>query len=109
METNYAERDMQDALEKLRALLPKGTAVYTILRHVSASGMTRDISVVIPRDGGSILTLDFLIERAGLGKRGPKGKGIRVTGAGMDMGFHVVYHLGRALYRDGYALDHSWL
>lgn len=109
METNYAERDRQDAMEKLRALLPKGTRVYTILRHVSASGMTRDISVVIPRDGGSILSLDYLIERAGLGKRGPKGSGIRVTGAGMDMGYHIVYRLGHALYHDGYALDHAWL
>ena len=30
-----------------------------------------------------------------------KAEAIRVGGCGMDMGFHVVYNLSRALYRDG--------
>ena len=52
--------------------------------------------------------------------------GLRVSGCGMDMGFHVVYNLGYALWPDGtpephgtrngapdsdggYALKHRWL
>lgn len=42
---------------------------------------------------------------------------IRVSGCGMDMGFHMVYNLARTLYRDfkmnggdsGYALKQRWL
>ena len=30
---------------------------------------------------------------------------IRVNGAGMDMGFKVIYDLGVALYKDGYHFE----
>jgi hypothetical protein len=47
-------------------------------------------------------------------------RAIRVGGAGMDMGFHVVYSLSRVLFRDkyegqadavdaGYSLSQAWL
>jgi hypothetical protein len=35
--------------------------------------------------------------------------GIRVGGCGMDMGFHLVYTLSRALFDDGYYVKHEWL
>jgi hypothetical protein len=34
---------------------------------------------------------------------------IRVSGCGMDMGYHLVHSLSYALYGDGYALKHEWL
>ena len=33
------------------------------------------------------------------------GSGVRVSGAGMDMGFHLVYSLGRAVWPDHNADD----
>lgn len=35
--------------------------------------------------------------------------GIKVEGAGMDMGFHLVYSLSQRLFGDGYKLSHRWL
>ena len=42
----YTEQQRQ-AIAELRILLPPGTTLYTILRHVSKSGMVRDISVIL--------------------------------------------------------------
>jgi hypothetical protein len=40
-------------------------------------------------------------------------RAIRVGGAGMDMGFHVVYSLSSVLFKDrddaGYVLSHRWI
>jgi hypothetical protein len=32
--------------------------------------------------------------------------GLKVSGAGMDMAYHVVHSLASVLYGDGYALNH---
>lgn len=125
-----------DAAAYLRKLLRPGRTVYTVLRHASRSGMMRSIDlfvIVPPRDGcpadircitGSVAAvLGYPTDRSN--------GGLRVGGCGMDMGFHVVYSLGRALWpqgfklarnqhgrngdtsgRDndgGYALNHRWL
>jgi hypothetical protein len=37
-----------------------------------------------------------------MGEKAETGEGITVDGCGMDMGFALVYNLGRALYRDGF-------
>lgn len=188
---------------KLLELLAPGDTVYTILRHVSSSGMSRRIGLVIPaprerreeipadatirsfkglsaymltgedqyvtasvsgqRLAGDELLLqyppadqggpptgpckvwrrrcDLRVHRtthvpairsiAGLaadllGATWTDDDAIRVGGAGMDMGFHLVYSLGSALWPDGtkkphgtrngepdraggYALKHQWL
>ena len=70
--------------------------------------------------------LDYLIVRAGLYKTKAREDGLVVGGAGMDMGFSIVYDLGRSLWPNGtdvphgrrngqpdsaggYALNHQWL
>ena len=90
-------------MSTLHDLLPPGTTVRTILRHVSKSGMSRDISLVIltpdgPRD---ITALAAEAMGARLSKSCPDAA-IRVGGTGMDMGYHLVYSLARALYPDGF-------
>ena len=40
---NQKKQDKIDALDYLRKLITPGTTVYTVLTHVSASGMSRDI------------------------------------------------------------------
>lgn len=119
--------DRAEACAKLRELLQPGDTVYTILRRVSRSGMMRHISCVIV-DGryGGMNDITWLVARACGDTMDRDTGGIKVGGCGMDMGFHIVYRLGRKLWPDGtdkphgtrngqpdtdggYALKHRWL
>ena len=92
-------------------VLPK---VYTLGRHVSTSGMSRDISLYVVRNNelfnityyASVALGWKLVERNG-------SRAIRVTGAGMDMGFHLTYNLSSVLYagqdRAGYVIKQRWI
>lgn len=93
-----AERD--EALAKLREWIKPGDTVQTILRHVSRSGMQREISVVINRDG-EVFNADYFVGAA-LGMRWGKHGGLVTQGCGIDMGFHIVHNLGYALFPDGF-------
>ena len=117
----------------LRELIKPGDTVYTCLRSVSGSGMSRQISVHIP-----LIELRSVTPKGGEKRKHKRVAVIRdisnyvahvidyrqndrsgalvVGGCGMDMGFHVVYSLGRSLYpakdgqRDGgYSFKHEWL
>lgn len=97
------ERERAEAINELREILRPGDTVYTILRHVSKSGMSRDISILIVRNGEH-QHLNFVAAKA-MGDRLVRSNGydaIRCGGCGMDMGFNLVYNLGRALFPDGY-------
>lgn len=99
MSTKQAERE--EARTKLRAMLPPGSTVYTILRHVSRSGMLRCVSVVIQEaDGPNDVT--WLAARALGEKINNRHDGINMSGCGMDMGFALVYNLASVLYPDGF-------
>jgi hypothetical protein len=101
--TTKAQREEQnEAIEELRKILKPGDALHTIQRHVSSSGMSRAISVVKVDKDGTIYRLDGLIARAGIFKWHRKFDGLEVGGAGMDMGFHVVYAVSRSLFPNGY-------
>ena len=126
----------EQARADLREYVKPGARVYTVLRHVSASGMSREISLFVAdvekrdgkRDGKRVPIIRDITHTAAaamadnIGKRG----GIVIGGAGMDMGFSLVYNLGRSLWPNGtkkphgtrngkpdsdggYALNHSWL
>lgn len=95
--TKQQEQEKQEAITKLRELLPPGSTVYTILRHVSRSGMSRSISLVIHTPEGP-LDIDWLVRRV-LGLTFDRNNaGLKVQGCGTDMGFHIVYELGYALW-----------
>lgn len=94
-------QEQSDALDKLREFCPPGTTVYTVLRHVSRSGMTRHIDAYVMTDGDP-QWLSGYIARAGLYRRVSGGDSLVVGGTGMDMGFAVVYDLSRTLYPDGF-------
>lgn len=93
-----AERD--EAIAQLRGLLPPGSTVHTVLRHVSRSGMSRSISPVISWDDVPS-DVSWLVARA-LGEKVDRYGGITLGGGGMDMGFALVYNLSSALYPDGF-------
>jgi len=120
MATSKAQRT--EALARLHEILKPGDTVHTILRHVSRSGMMREISVIGPNNED----ITWHVMHVGGYRRSDKTGGLRVSGCGMDMGFHVVYNLGCAMWPDGtpdphgtrngdpdsdggYALKHRWL
>lgn len=95
------QAEMTEWREKLARMLKPGDTVYTILRHVSRSGMSRRIGVAFGRNG------DFRdwdgVVAAALGERWDRDKGgVIVGGCGMDMGFHLVYNLGAVLWPNGF-------
>ena len=93
------------ALESLAALLPVGATVYTLLRHKSASGELRAVSVFIAQ-GGKVVCLDPVVARA-LDYRQHSGGGLVVRGSGFSAGFEIVYNLGESIWPNGTPEPHG--
>jgi hypothetical protein len=93
------------ARDKLHELLKPGDVVTTVLFHVSASGMSRDIGVIIARED-RVIDITWQVAQA-LDYPLAKKQGLRVSGCGMDMGFHIVYALGSTLWPDGTKEPHG--
>jgi len=91
-------------LADLRRLCPVGSTVYAVLRHTSASGMRRCISLFAIADGEP-RQLDYLIHKVKGTKIHRDHGGLIADGCGMDMGFHLVCGLGRTLYPDGFGIE----
>lgn len=120
----HNEACQREARLTLEAILPKGSTVYTCLRHVSASGMTRWISVFVGAgkeirnitwEVGHLLGSSKLTEKNGC-------RALKVEGCGMDMGYHLIHNLSYELHgypkdykadndrdRAGYTFRHQWL
>lgn len=94
------EAEKQEALVHLRDMIKPGDTLYTILRHVSASGMSRSISVVLMKDGQPY-QLDYWISKTGESIDQRNG-GVKRGGCGMNMGFDLVYSLSHRLFPEGY-------
>ena len=103
------DKERLEAIEQLKQWIKPGDTVYTVLDHVSWSGMTRHIRVVVPmvegKNGNS--TVDFIHPNYSVAKacgyrQAKRGDGLVVGGCGMDMGFSVVYDLSHVLYGEGY-------
>lgn len=90
----------------LRETLRPKQVVYTILRTVSASGMSRTLSVVTVGHDGQIHNITGSVAIA-LGERTNDKGNLRVNGCGFDAGFDVVYRLGRTLWPDGTPEPHG--
>jgi hypothetical protein len=90
----------KEAFTELRKIVRPGDTLYTVLRSVSRSGMSRSISV-FKIDAKGPHRLDGLLAAALGYKFDCDNGGVKVGGAGMDMGFAVVYNLSAALYGHG--------
>lgn len=115
----YVEGTRRDLLDWTRP----GTRVYTILRKVSASGMSRRLTVHAVRSGA----IADITHAAHVLTNYPLRDGhLVIGGCGFDAGHAVVYSLGQALWprgtpephstrngepdrSGGYALKHEWL
>lgn len=107
------QREAKEFLLNVFAKQERPTA-YTILKSVSASYMSRTMKVITYHEG-QVLDITWWVGKLGIGTLTEKHgqRVIRVSGCGMDMGFHVVYSLSIALYglgeRGGYRIHQEWL
>lgn len=116
-----ADKPTQDDINRLKAWIAANNyTVYTVMRSVARSGMSREISVVIPVvvgcDGGipqvrqfvhPSYTIAGLLGRSYSEKNGHNS--VVCHGCGMDMGFDLVYNLSSVLYGDGYKIHQEWI
>lgn len=121
MPTKAQLQERDEARARLRELLEQSPKrgngrplIYTVLRHVSQSGMSRDISLKLVDENGVLRDITYTAALA-LGEKVKDRHGawvIRVGGCGMDMGFHLVYSLSSVLFADrdraGYVIDQTW-
>jgi hypothetical protein len=109
------EQEQESARERLREMMEGDDrpVIGTILRHCSASGMSRDISLYYKDTNITYLAGVAMGDNV----RSSNGfNAIRVQGCGMDMGFHLVYGLSITLFcpdkydhASAYKLNQRWL
>ena len=106
-------QEIAEAIQVLKYFGCKdGATIYTTVRSVAKSGMSRAISCFIiatEADGSNyIQVIDYFVGIA-LGLKHHKDGGLIVRGCGMDMGYKMVYDLSSVMLSDGYALKQRWL
>jgi hypothetical protein len=99
--------EREEIKQQLKRDLKNCDTLYTLVDHVSQSGMTRDIRVFMIKDNKP-LNISYKVAKV-LKRRQGKNTGVRVQGCGMDMGFEIVYNLSRCLFKDGYKINQRWL
>lgn len=116
---NDKQSSKEEARRQLLGMIKPGDTIYTILRHVSRSGMTRVIDLVLMPKRGTEETgpISIATQAAEVtGNRLDRDRwGVKIGGCGMDMGFALVYNLSYQLFKDGFicvgegcpANDHS--
>lgn len=108
--TKASKEDIDMARARLQRYLPvrtqamrdahQWTIVYQLVRHVSKSGMSRDISTYVIDSSyidapPQLVCLDWAI---GTLVGGLRREGVRISGCGMDMGFALLDHAVHAAY-----------
>lgn len=108
--TKQQQADRAQSIAFLRSILKPGDTIYTSLAHVSRSGMSRKIKAFVMTDNGYGKTeptnVSWHVARV-FGDRPQDHYGARVVkmdGCGTDMGFELVYTLGRYLFPEGFAV-----
>jgi len=102
----YTKEQAEASRERLLSILKPGDTVYTILKHVSRSGMSRDICPIAIVNG-ELVHLGYSVA-ALVGWRCDD-QDVKIDGCGMDVGFELVYTLAAALFGDGYKLKQRWI
>jgi hypothetical protein len=120
-----------EALAYLRKVLKPGMTVYTTLRSVARSGMSRRLDVQAVIDG-KIEWLTGRVAALGIGsytlEDWKHSRGMSIGGCGSDAGFDTVYNLSHELWPGGngkyvtgrngdkkpetdggYLLNHKWI
>lgn len=98
----YSPKEIQDAKTTVAETIKPGATVYTLIRHVSKSGMSRVIDVFVIQDAkdgsGPYLRRFSWSAAVALGwSYDRRHEGVKVSGCGMDMAFHLVSSLCHAV------------
>lgn len=107
--TKYTPETVAYAHESVARYAPRHARITAIVTHVSSSGMSRRIRFFVPaqRTDGTLhiveLTHAFAVITDNKVKEDGNGYGLNVHGAGMDMRFHIISSVSRALYGYDYA------
>ena len=99
------ETKRDEAIQQLRKMIRLGDTVYTVIRHVSKSGMSRGIDVYLMHKNEPVWITSLVgnaIDCPQSMNDWKNQNGLRVSGCGMDMGFHLVYSLSRVLFPKGF-------
>ena len=108
MTRKFSKELTAEWLEDLRKDIKPGDTLHAIIRKVAPSGMSRNIDIY------RFYVEDGKIQKHWLSPRvaaicgftfDDKAECLRVSGCGMDMAYHVVYSLGRALFPDGFGVE----
>ena len=94
--------------EWLKKYLREGDTIYTICRHVSRSGAMRHITFYIMLDNEPFRINAHIADVLDM-KFNKHNDALKVSGCGMDMGFHIVYELSHRLFNNGYHIKHRWM
>ncbi len=101
MSRRITAADKAEALATLRECCKPGQTVYTVLRHVSRSGMQRALDVYVMEDNQPSRITWHVAVACGF-TYSERHEALTVGGCGMDMGFAVVYDLSATLFREGF-------
>ncbi len=104
------EQEKQDSITTLLSLVKPNDVIYTDIKSVSSSGMSRQIACYVAyideQEKARIREITWLVSKALDMRIGSKG-GLIVGGCGMDMAFSVVYNLGCTLWPNGTPEPHG--
>jgi len=110
---NVTRSEQEEALLKLREILKEGDAVYSFLRHrymPGTAGVIRLFLILPDKDHERHVHVHQISKQVAsvLGWPYEEARdGVTVEDWGKDMGLHLVYSLGRALFPDGGPADKS--
>ena len=97
-----AAQDKVEARETLAKLCPKGATIYTLVRHVARSGMSRNIDFYVIAEG-ELCRITYSLALLTGHRLNKKDYTIVREGCGMDMCTDTVYDLARELFGSPYA------
>lgn len=98
-----AEIYRQQYLADLRKQLKPGDKVYSVVRSVSGSGMSRALDLYYIRDN-QLRRITHAVAVVTGWPQNDHGE-LKVSGCGMDMCFHTVYTLSHYLFPDGFGIE----
>lgn len=99
--TKAAELQTAEAILHLREVLKPGDTVFTVLRSVSRSGMSRNIDLYYMAYNQPVWISAYVGHAIGSPqsyRNWQKSQGLTVGGCGMDMGYHLVESLSYSIY-----------
>jgi len=131
--SKYTKQEQENSVILLKKYLKPGDTLYTVLRHVSKSGMYRAIdcySIKCVKGKVEKQWLSYLVAKAIRERFDERWEAIGVSGGGMDMGYYLMMGLSYTLhghnpkgdggkspgvsprpghYQAGYSLNHEWI